>query len=71
MFGYDNRLVFPIYISDQKFEDSMDLLFFINNNKSHYVYKKKKKKKKKYKKKLEIIFTQLINLEVLLIEIVM
>ena len=31
-------MVFPIYISDQKFEDSMDLLLLINNNKSHYVY---------------------------------
>ena len=28
----------PIYISDQKFEDSMDLLLLINNDKSHYVY---------------------------------
>ena len=28
-------MVFPIYISDQKFED---LLLLINNNKSHYVY---------------------------------
>ena len=24
VFGYENKLVFPIYISDQKFEDSMD-----------------------------------------------
>ena len=24
--GYENGLVFPIYVSDQKFEDSMDLL---------------------------------------------
>ena len=31
-------MVFPIYISDQKFEDSMDLLLLINNDKSHYVY---------------------------------
>ena len=38
VFGYENKLVFPIYISDQKFEDSMDLLLLINNNKSHYVY---------------------------------
>ena len=38
VFGYDNRLVFPIYISDQKFEDSMDLLLLIDNDKSHYVY---------------------------------
>ena len=28
----------PIYISDQKFEDSMDLLLLIDNDKSHYVY---------------------------------
>ena len=38
LFGYENRLVFPIYISDQKFEDSMDLLLLIDNDKSHYVY---------------------------------
>ena len=38
VFGYENRLVFPIYISDQKFEDSMDLLLLIDNDKSHYVY---------------------------------
>ena len=37
VFGYENKLVFPIYISDQKLEDSMDLLRVINNNKSHYV----------------------------------
>ena len=37
-FGYENGLIFPIYISDQKFEDSMDLLPLINDNKSHYVY---------------------------------
>ena len=38
MFGYENGLVFPIYVSDQKFEDSMDLLLLIDNDKSHYVY---------------------------------
>ena len=38
MFGYENKLVFPIYVSDQKFEDSMDLLLLIDNDKSHYVY---------------------------------
>ena len=38
VFGYENRLVFSIYISDQKFEDSMYLLFLIDNDKSHYVY---------------------------------
>ena len=38
VFCYENKLTFPIYISDQKFENSMDLLFIINENKSHYVY---------------------------------
>ena len=38
MFGYKNELVFPIYVSDQKFEDSMDLLLLIDNGKSHYAY---------------------------------
>ena len=31
-------MVFPIYVSDQKFENSMDLLLLINSYKSHYVY---------------------------------
>ena len=38
MFDYENRLVFPIYISDHKFKDSMNLLLLIGNDKSHYVY---------------------------------
>ena len=38
MFGYQNKLTFPIYILDQTFENSMDLLLIINENKSHYVY---------------------------------
>ena len=38
MFGYENKLVFPIYISDQKFQGSKDLLLLIDNDKSHYVY---------------------------------
>ena len=38
VFCYENRLVFPIYISDQKFENSIDLLLVIDENKSHYVY---------------------------------
>ena len=32
------ELVFPIYVSDKKFEDSMDLLLLIDDDKSHYVY---------------------------------
>ena len=38
MFGYENELVFPIYVSDQKFQDSMALLLLIDNDKSQYVY---------------------------------
>ena len=26
VFGYENEIIFPIFISKQKFEDSMDLL---------------------------------------------
>ena len=25
VFGYENKLVFPIYVSDKKFKDSMNL----------------------------------------------
>ena len=32
-----NELVFPIYVSDQKFENSIDLLLLIDGDKSHYV----------------------------------
>ena len=35
---YENKLTFPIYVSDQKFENSMDLLLVIDENKSHHVY---------------------------------
>ena len=38
VFGYENKLVFPIYVSDKKFKDSMDLLLLIEDDKSHYVY---------------------------------
>ena len=56
MFGYENELVFPIYFSDQKFEDSVDLLLLIDDDKSHSVYIKdfdrfmfnKKNKNKKW-----------------------
>ena len=40
VFGYENKLVFPNYVSDQIFEDSMDLLLLIDDDKSHYVYVK-------------------------------
>ena len=38
MFGYENKLAFSIYVSDQKFEDSMDLLFLNDDDNSRYVY---------------------------------
>ena len=38
VFGYENGLIFPNYVSDQKFKDSMDLLLLIDNDKSHYVF---------------------------------
>ena len=40
VFGYENKLVFQIYVSDQKFEDSMEILLLIDDDKSHYVYNK-------------------------------
>ena len=38
VFGYANELIFPIYVSDQKFKDTIDLLLLINDDQSHYVY---------------------------------
>ena len=40
VFCYENKLTFPIYILDQKFENWMDLLLVTNGDKSHYVYVK-------------------------------
>ena len=57
VFCYENKLTFPIHVSDQKFENSMDLLHIIDGDKSHYVYikdfnrfmfHKTKNKNKKY-----------------------
>ena len=38
VFGYENELVFPIYVSDQTFKSSIDLLLLIDDDKSYYVY---------------------------------
>ena len=45
VFCYENKLTFPIFVLDQKFEKSMDLLLvismdllFVDENKSHYMY---------------------------------
>ena len=54
---FENKLVFPIYVPDQKLENSMDLWLVIDENKSHYIYikdfdrvmfHKTKNKNKKY-----------------------
>ena len=38
MFCYENELVFPIYVSNQTFENTMDLLLVTDGDKSHNVY---------------------------------
>ena len=57
MFCYENKVVYLVYLSDQKFDDSMGLLLISNNFTSHYVYikdfnrlmfNKTKNKNKKY-----------------------
>ena len=37
VFGYENELLFSIYGSGEKFENSIDLLLLIVDDKSHYV----------------------------------
>ena len=57
VYCYENKLTFPICVSDQKFENLMDLLLVLKENKSHYVhirdfnrfkFHKTKNKNKKY-----------------------
>ena len=38
VFCYDNKLTYPVYLSDQKFNDNMDLLLISNEFQSHYIY---------------------------------
>ena len=38
VFGYRNGLVLPIYVSNEKFKNLMDLLLLIDDDKSHYLY---------------------------------
>ena len=38
VFGCENNLVFPVYISDQTFKSSIELLLLINDDQPHYVY---------------------------------
>ena len=57
VFGYKNGLIFPIFVSDQKFENFIDLLLVTDGDISHYMYikdfsrfmfHKTKNKNKKY-----------------------
>ena len=38
LFCYENGLTYPVYVSYQKFHNSMDLLLISDENKSDYVY---------------------------------
>ena len=38
VYCYENKLVFPIYVSNQKFKNLMDFLLIIDGDQSHYVY---------------------------------
>ena len=52
MFGYEDGLAFPIYVSDQKLEDSMDLLLltdmYIKEFNRFMFHKTKNKNKKQF-----------------------
>ena len=57
VYCYENKRTFQIYISDEKCENSIDLLLVTDENKSHYLYikdfdrfmfHKTKNKNKKY-----------------------
>ena len=38
LFSYENGVVYLIYISSERFRDTMDLLLILQENKSRYVY---------------------------------
>ena len=38
VFCYENKVVYPVYISNQKFDYCLDLFLISNNFTSHYVY---------------------------------
>ena len=40
IFSNENDSIYPVYVSDQKFKNCMDLLLITNENKSHYIYTK-------------------------------
>ena len=38
VYYYESKLTFPVYVSDQQFKNSIDLLQIFDGYKSHYVY---------------------------------
>ena len=40
VFCYENKVIYPVHLSNQSFNDSMDLLLISNDFTSHYVYSK-------------------------------
>ena len=38
VFCYENRLIYSIYVSGEKYSDFMDLQLIFDENKSHYMY---------------------------------
>ena len=38
VFGYENKLVFPIYVTNKEYRDSIDLLLLIEDNRALCVY---------------------------------
>ena len=67
MFGYENKLVFPVHISDKTFKSSIDLLLLIDDDKSHYVYIKDlntfmfhKTKNKKKNGSVKVVYSVLV-----------
>ena len=38
VFCYENKTAYPVYLSDQRFNDGMDLLLILNDFVSRYVY---------------------------------
>ena len=59
VFCYENKSTFPIYISGQKIENSMDLFLIINESKSHYVYIKDFDRSRFHKTKQKILLQKL------------
>ena len=39
VFCYENKLTYPVYVSDQEFKNCMDFLLISNENKSHVYIK--------------------------------